>query len=673
MTLDLSRSHPGPSGSGFNIKSLSDSSSREVRQLNTPFTPYGLVERDAQQEAMFRETMGGIVRQIVYDFALTGVGPLLSICNVHAATNPNELRVVVRTRVYKPGRFRETASFGAPHYLTQRETQAEVTARRFILGAYFESVFTATVDGMARLVNAMRQVGYAWTRTIMAELVRALMESLPMGADILPELMRQSDARERSRMLAQRCLDDADLVAVTRKRLDGFAVLRSAIAKEARARVQPPPGPVFVAEGFEPQPPVTPALAQGANTSEAVAVAALNHNLPTGTYVGVPAVLDDESQKLAFEASVPIGELHPGFCPLWALHNLNPNDMSPQMQTTTFADHATKRWTTVHVRTVLDNCGLFAADGSITRRGIAFFSAPVSRARAGAQNRGGNEDEDEDGGAVAETAAGNATVNDYLAAFGITLEGRLAGGNNLGATPIRSLRKANVLAHVAAGGLLPFGYDVLRNVGTQMGAAIAASGKPVDAIIGQAQVDTTKTSLLEQLVTSVGFLGAAITEQRGVYNAPKVVPIRIKSGASAHESALANLDLPEDVESFKSDRSLGAKTWCIVPCWPGEVGELLQQLVAYPNFRDPATGELQLPSFQTLGLTLSSRTMTVNEVLRGGVKANRPAYYAPSHTLGATLSGIGAPVYTLVRCVDAILGSGDIQADTFANLFRAWA
>lgn len=648
--LSLARPPAGPNELGFPVHPLGDGRPRNVYERATPFTPYGVVERDKQTNDLFRETMGGIVKMIVEEFALANIGPLAAACTIHPITNPNTMRVVVKRRIMKPGRYQQTASFGIPHILTSRETQQEVTAQRYIIGAYAESVYTETPEGAARLVAAMRQIGFAWTRTIQAELIRALFEeSAPVGATSAQAIVRESDAGVKSAMLAEHCLNLMRLVALPRKRLDGKAILRDIVNEEARSRNQPAPDAIFVAEGFDGTVPVGPEQFRAANSTEAVANMAIGHTLPAGAYVAVPAILEGNRRDEAFAAHYPIGLFHPGFDPVRGIDDYNPLEMSSALQSTTIADHNTRRWVTIHARHVLDNCGLFRdGDGRLSAYGDAFF--------------GGGE---------------YGTLNGFLRANGINLEADnpLCGKSGLFDAVLRDVTKASVLRHVNENGLLPFGYVVLRNVLTYAGAAIATCGKPVDALIGSASLDSTKTALLEQLATSVGFLGARVTNADGVIHLPGVVPIRIVSGGGLDAAQLADFGDRDDMANFRERLTVDAKSWVIVPVWPGEVERLIQAQVVYPNFRDPASGEDQIPSWTaTAGLrqTLSKHAaLTLDQVLRGGVGARRPAFYARSHTFGAVMGATGQPEYRAERCVDAILGSGQpVKPDSFSNLYQ---
>lgn len=659
-SLALARPPVGPNQQGFPVHPLGDSTrERSPFELYTPWSAYGTVERDKQTNDMFRTTMGGLVRLIVEEFALANVGALISACTVHPINNPNSMRIVVKRRIMKPGVYKQTASFGVPHILTSRETQQEVTAQRYIIGAYAESIYTETPEGAARLVAAMRQIGFAWTRTIQVELQRVLFEeSYPIGSRSVDQFVRTTDPARRSALLAEHCLNRMRLYALPRKRPDGHILLRKILTEEARQRNKAAPDTIFVAEMAQLEMPVTPNLFKGSETTDAFANAAMAHQVPKGSYAHVADILEGNARTPAFVDAYPVGLFHPGFDPLKAYDELNPNELTASMHNIVFADHQTKRWATVTTRHVLDSVGFFGAGGGLSAAGLAFFRTPPPIV--------------------------NPTLNDFLEQFGMDIPPQnaqntgFAGGVNLFGTPLANLTKDDFLRHLNTGGLLPFGYVVLRNVQTRAGAAIATCGKPVDALIGTAQMDATKTALLEMLATSVGFMGARVTDVDGVIHAPGVVTQELTAGGSFSKAEIVDLADPNQIRAFLDGRS--EKRILILPVWPGEVEALIQKQVVYPDLHDPANpGAYQVPSYAVLrqalgGQSIVSSRLRLDQVLAGGIGARVPAFYARSHTLGATMGVTGQPEFRVPRCVDAIFGSGtEIHPDSFANLFEQFA
>lgn len=657
MAAALAAARPpvGPNQMGFPVHPLGDSTKeRSPFELFTPWSSYGTVERDKQTNDMFRAALGSLVRVIVEEFAIAGVGPLISACTVHPISNPNNMRIVVKRRVMKPGTYKQTASFGVPHILTSRETQQEVTAQRYIIGAFAESIYTETPEGAARLVAAMRQIGFAWTRTIQVELQRVLFEeSHPIGSQSVDKFQRTPDS-ERPRLLAEHCLDMMRLFALPRKRPDGHILLRKLLTEEARQRNKVAPDYIFVAEQAQLEMPVTPQLQKASETTEAFANNAISHNLPKGSYSHVPDILEGNGRQAAFVDRTPLGCFHPGFDPAKAVDELNPNELTPAMHNTVIADHRTERWATITMRTVLDKCGLFAANGQLNARGLAFFqNAP--------------------------------DLDTFMAGFGIAvrpnaLNQGFRGTVNLYSTPLANLTKTDFLNHLESGGLNPFGYIILRNLQTRTGAAIATVGKPVDALIGTVSMDATKTALLEMLATSVGFMGARVTDVDGVLNAPYVVPVEHVAGGSVSKEEIVDLGVSTDLDQFRSGR--GQKRIVILPVWPGEVERLVQKQVVYPDLSDPtAPNTYQIDSYRVLRnvpvpnqMGSVSSALGLQQVLAGGIGAAIPAFYARSHTLGAKMGATGQPEFCEVRCVDAIFGSGvPIQPDSFSNLFKAFS
>lgn len=656
--LALARPPVGPNQQGFPVHPLGDSTrERSPFELYTPWSAYGTVERDKQTNDMFRTTMGGLVRLIVEEFALANVGALISACTVHPINNPNSMRIVVKRRIMKPGVYKQTASFGVPHILTSRETQQEVTAQRYIIGAYAESIYTETPEGAARLVAAMRQIGFAWTRTIQVELQRVLFEeSYPIGSRSVDQFARTTDAARRSALLAEHCLNRMRLYALPKKRPDGHILLRKILTEEARQRNKAAPDTIFVAEMAQLEMTVTPNLFKGSETTDAFANAAMAHQVPKGSYAHVADILEGNARTPAFVDSYPLGLFHPGFDPLKAYDELNPNELTASMHNIVIADHQTKRWATVTTRHVLDSVGFFDANGGgLSVAGLAFF-------------RGTNN---------------AATLGDFLEGFGMDIPPQnaqntgFAGGVNLFAQATPTLTKDDFLRHLNTGGLLPFGYIVLRNVQTRAGAAIATCGKPVDALIGTAQMDATKTALLEMLATSVGFMGARVTDVDGVIHAPGVVTQELTAGGSFSKAEIVDLSVRQDIVDFLDGRR--AKRILILPVWPGEVEALIQKQVVYPDLHDPANpGAYQVPSYAVLrqalgGQSIVSSRLRLDQVLAGGIGARVPAFYARAHTLGATMGVTGQPEFRVPRCVDAILGSEEVRPDSFANLFEQFA
>jgi hypothetical protein len=636
--LLLSQNYARPSERGFNMRPLHEiESDRNVRQMHTPFTPYGTIERNSQQDAFFRESLGGAVRQLVEEYVLETAGPLLSAVNVYPATNPNDLRIQVATLTMKPGMFRPAASFSAPHYLTQRETRAEVTAKRFILGLYMESLFTQTAMGITRLIYAMRQVAYAWLRTMQYELAQTMMAAAPVMAHIVTQLNRQTDPEQRSKDLREACLLYGALFMLPSKDIDGNVRLRQMLNTEARRRLVAPPSAIYVPEGARLEVGVTPELLRASTYSEQVASMALQHNMPKGSYIEVPPVQLGDSVHHAFEEVHPIGLVHPGADPAHVMHNVNPNEMPIQLYSTTIADYATRQMVTVHLGQALRATGLWDGNGRITDLGKRFFG----------QGLGGNE---------------NGTFRAYLAHFKMDVLTGFEGNADLSVLdrPIFATTLPQILAHVASGGICPVGYYVLRHLQVRTASAVATSGKPLSAIVGSVETDQTKTLLLEHQATMVATFGASITDHDRMFRVPAQVPIAHLAGGEIHENTLAHVGVPSEVASFRQGRSNAARSWIILAAHPGEPSHIARLGVLYPKSVDPATLGVQLRSAVAYNgsdaVCPFAREATVGEVLSAGKGMLRPASYLIDRTLGAELGATGQPCYTLVRCNSALFG-----------------
>jgi hypothetical protein len=408
---------------------------------------------------------------------------------------------------------------------------------------------------------------------------------------------------------------------------------------------------VYVPEGARMAMSVTEELLKASTYSSQVASMALAHQMPSGAYVEVPPVQIGEDIEHAFQARHPIGFVHPGADPLWIVNNVNPGEVPSQLYSTTVPDFVTRQMVTVHIAQALGATGLWGRNGAPTALGAAFFAQKLP-----------------DGG----------TLRDYLRACevnvpdGSPLLAPDATGNSLLDTAASRVTLDQVLAHCGRGGICPVGYSILRHVHVRCASAVATSGKPVGAILGQVQTDQQKTMLLESSAVMTGIFGANIVDHDRVFRVPAQVPIAHDAGGEMHSGFLARGHEESEMRSFREGRSSVARSWTVVAMHPGEPSEVGRLGVVYPNFVDPMSRTFQVASaavYEAAGARFAVRETTLGEVVSTGEGMVRPPFYLVGQTVAATVGAAGQPSYTLPRNTCAFFGA-NASAESLSAIFN---